>query len=328
VHNGYAFADLNPIMKVDPSGNLAERDIINVVVIAVAVVSAVITLGAAAYVAGGLALAMFGVADAIGVALDAGAAGIAAARITSNNSVRPMPSEVETWLERAEYVMAGFGIGVAIARIGSAITAWRTPPKLAAQSQSDPPVTTNKPASDDGATFEKKSLSQSSSSDDAGSASPRQRRHGSDSDSDTEWTSNAQSRNAQAEIEQQTLFARALDVDSAPQDVRDRFGGIVRQTKALHKESYRPPTLLKDIDVLQQKQAAYAAAVDRGGPVNPFLIHQRNQALQYVVSTFGWKVAHSNTHKGFFTFERDEAFTKAFAQVEDILTSMGYGAKQ
>jgi RHS repeat-associated protein len=135
MHNPYAYADLNPITKIDPSGNNAESDLVNGLVIAAALISALITIvstiytGPAAIAAAGgtlAAAAEFGIAPALGVLSDFGATIIASMNIADDKRVDHVTDDEQRKhdLEIAEYSMLAAGVASMIPSAFRALRQW------------------------------------------------------------------------------------------------------------------------------------------------------------------------------------------------------------
>jgi RHS repeat-associated protein len=135
MHNGYAYADLNPIMRVDPTGNFGQSDLISGLVIALTVVLAVITLvsaistgpAAVAAAGGGFgALVEFGVTPAIGVLSDLGATIVASMMLAEGQRVEHVTDADGRHheLEIAEYSLTAVGVAAAIPAVIRAARQW------------------------------------------------------------------------------------------------------------------------------------------------------------------------------------------------------------
>jgi len=121
LHNRYAYADANPIMRVDPSGHFATGDLLNGLVIGLGVLFSLIgaaTLGASAPAVPMTLASLMGAIGAnapsvivagIGVLADVGGSAIATVRFIHDHGVAFLDAETDHRLEVAEYVLLGAG---------------------------------------------------------------------------------------------------------------------------------------------------------------------------------------------------------------------------
>jgi RHS repeat-associated protein len=108
-HNGYGFADLNPIMRVDPTGNWGEMDTVNTVLLVLGFVFLAVTVGPAVLpLAGPLVTLSFG--TVVGGLADLGTSAIALSMLLADNGVDiPIDEDQRKQLEGAEYGLAAVG---------------------------------------------------------------------------------------------------------------------------------------------------------------------------------------------------------------------------
>ena len=126
LHNRYAYADANPIMKIDPSGHLATGDLINGLVIGLGVLFSLIgaaTLGASAPAVPMTVASLMGaiganapsvIAAGVGVLADVAGSAIATVRFIHAHGVAFLDQETDHRLEVAEYVLLGAGAAGAV----------------------------------------------------------------------------------------------------------------------------------------------------------------------------------------------------------------------
>ncbi|WP_308797527.1 RHS repeat domain-containing protein [Agromyces silvae] len=106
--NGYNFADLNPIMLVDPSGRAPEYDTAVDLVVLTAAVALAFSMAAAAIFTGGWSLTMLGIA---GWVADAVTIGTSVYRLDATVRGRAIDPEVETALFATEIAFTAVGVG-------------------------------------------------------------------------------------------------------------------------------------------------------------------------------------------------------------------------
>ena len=130
LHNRYAYADTNPITKIDPTGHNAEWDEIrDWVFLGVAVVGALISIGMAVFT-GGASLGAFALARVMSLSAIVGdvvKVGITTGLLINWHVTRFMGSNTQEGLTYAEYALGGLGIAGAIsgAVIGVLSSNWR-----------------------------------------------------------------------------------------------------------------------------------------------------------------------------------------------------------
>lgn len=323
LHNPYAYADLNPVMKVDPTGNDAETDLINGVIVAAAVLSAVITVVASiasAMTTGGVSLAALGVAGAVksigasgalGLGGDVGGALLATFWILGNHDITIIEDErTKTTLEGVEYGMTAIGVAAALVKVIKGLVKGMS---RGAQASGHYQPVANIPQKPTAPQLDKQPQRPINTLN----STPRT---SSSSSSPVKLTSDSASTRKRVE----SLVSQTDATPDTP--VQVKTPRTLEQYVADHRTSpgvmdFRPKHLQTKISALKRTQWNLQNAAE-GTDLKP-LRTKRQEAATELVSSNSWKLAHHATYAAEFSYPRQAYMTILIEEAEEILLDIG-----